>query len=243
MKAANLVEIFPSFQGEGPYAGEGHLFVRFQGCELSCQWCDTPATFQINRFCKVIPDFFSEMKLEIPNPVSVDTLQKVISDFPKIPIALTGGEPLQRSKFLKEWLSNLSGRTILLETAGVHMAALKEVLPFVSIISMDLKLPSSTGMRPYWKEHEEFLKMALSRKVYVKVVVTAETRDEEIAQAINLVAKLAPQVPFILQPVSETSTFDGVPILRQLYQWWQLANDLLPNVRVLPQMHKTLGMP
>ena len=37
----NIVEKFLSIDGEGPSIGELATFIRFQGCNLRCSWCDT----------------------------------------------------------------------------------------------------------------------------------------------------------------------------------------------------------
>lgn len=40
---APIAEIFCSVQGEGLYAGQRQVFLRFAGCNLSCRYCDEPA--------------------------------------------------------------------------------------------------------------------------------------------------------------------------------------------------------
>lgn len=36
-----IIERFVSIDGEGPLAGELAVFIRFEGCNLRCSWCDT----------------------------------------------------------------------------------------------------------------------------------------------------------------------------------------------------------
>ena len=46
-----VAELFgPTFQGEGPSAGQQALFVRLSRCNLSCRWCDTSYTWDWSRF-------------------------------------------------------------------------------------------------------------------------------------------------------------------------------------------------
>lgn len=237
-----LIEIFSSLQGEGTRLGERHLFVRFQDCELSCKFCDTPLSFIENRFCRVESPAFSKRFKHLPNPLSVEQLNALLSEFNDRTICVTGGEPLQKASFLGLWLPTIRPRfKILLETAGVHVNEFRELIDLIDIVSMDFKLPSATGMHPWWREHEAFLKAAQPKEVYVKAIVSAETKEEEILRGASLVASIDPAIPFILQPATPTDHFRSPPSIEQISQWQQLASSRLPDVRVIPQMHKQLG--
>ena len=37
----DVVDIFPTIQGEGPFAGRPAIFIRLGGCNLACDFCDT----------------------------------------------------------------------------------------------------------------------------------------------------------------------------------------------------------
>lgn len=241
---ASVIEIFSSLQGEGPYVGEEQLFVRFQGCSLSCQFCDTPASFIDNPLCRVEQPPFSKQFERYPNPLSIEALNRIIAGFPAAKtIAVTGGEPLEQGDFLSAWLPTLAGRyRILLETAGIHAASLKAVRSHVNVISMDVKLPSVTGMRAYWSEHREFVSGAGDTELYVKAVVSAATDDADLDTAVDLVAARSRSIPFILQPASPFARFRATPSALQLSRWRDRAAERLSDVRVIPQLHKTLSI-
>ncbi|MDO8462355.1 MAG: 7-carboxy-7-deazaguanine synthase QueE [Deltaproteobacteria bacterium] len=240
MVTAPLIEIFSSLQGEGPHVGEPMTFVRFQDCELSCKFCDTPLSFVKNKNFRIEWPPFSKKFEREPNPVTVDRLNEILKRYTDPTISITGGEPLQKSPFLKVWLPTLKKMRpiqILLETAGVHWEALDEIIPMIDIVSMDFKLPSSTGMRGYWKEHEQFLKIASQKEVYVKIVITAETDEAEVEESVRLL-KNFPKVACILQPASAFGRFKAIPTSEQIHNF----QKIVPQARVIPQLHKQLGI-
>ena len=50
----NIIEKFVSIDGEGPTAGELATFIRFQGCNLRCSWCDTTYSFDKSEITEVL---------------------------------------------------------------------------------------------------------------------------------------------------------------------------------------------
>ncbi|MFO1518632.1 MAG: 7-carboxy-7-deazaguanine synthase QueE [bacterium] len=241
---AKLVEIFSSLQGEGTRVGERMSFVRFEACDLKCRWCDTPESFSPHAKFRVEEVPFSGEWREYSNPVSGKEIEKWLSLFSDTWVSLTGGEPLQQVEFLEEWLPSASKKSdFLLETNGVLPEALRRVLPYVRLVSMDMKLPSSAKTGEFWKEHEEFLRIAVKApECSVKLVVTEETLEEEFERALNLVKKVEETIPVILQPASATKSFKGGLSLSRLGRFSEIARSALKGVRVIPQTHKMLGV-
>lgn len=219
---AKIVEIFSSIQGEGPYVGERQVFVRFFGCNMSCRFCDE----------RKKTDFleYSEEGL----------VEKIIAEG-EATVSLTGGEPLLQADFLKAILPVLKerGLKIYLETNGVLKHALLKVMDHVDIISMDVKLPSSTGRGAYWDAHSEFLKEAVRKEVFIKSVVTPKTLLSDIEKAASLVKAVDKNIPFIIQPVSYNDNIEGID---ELDTFFDSAKNTLDDVRIIPQVHKILGV-
>lgn len=240
---AQLIEIFSSLQGEGPYAGEPMMFVRFQHCALSCRYCDTPASFQrLEKFRQEEPWGSGRFHFR-PNPLEAEELSAILETGNTPSLSLTGGEPLQHRAFLEHWLPQIQGRyRILLETNGVLPKELNQVLRYIDVVSMDLKLPSVTGMRAYWEEHREFLKIARGKEVYIKVVLSAPADLEEFRRAVSLVKEEAPQAPFILQPVTPFGEVRETIAGEKLQDFYEFSQEVLSDVRVISQLHPRLGI-
>jgi len=78
-RTLKIVEIFPSFQGEGLRQGEPVIFVRLAGCNLRCSFCDTKYAWHGGRDLG-IAEILREIRLARRR-------------FPAEWICLTGGEP------------------------------------------------------------------------------------------------------------------------------------------------------
>ena len=128
---------------------------------------------------------------------------------------------------------------VYLETNGIFFEELKEIIEDVDIIAADIKLPSSTQCRSYWKEHEEFLKVARHKDVFIKAVVTSDTQEEDIKNAVDLVAAIDPSIVFFLQP-NYFEVKNGA--LAQCLDFQKYCARYLNDVRVLPQVHKFIKM-
>ncbi len=241
----HIMEIFHAIQGEGIYVGVQQIFLRLYRCNLRCAWCDTPESFHLTGKGEREDPPGSRIFHTFENPISIERTIEFLTPFFSLPhhsISLTGGEPLVQSPFLQKLLPILKEKkeVIFLETGGTLPDPLKPLLPFLDIISMDIKLPSSAEEKPLWDKHEEFLKLAAERNAYVKIVLTKDTAEEEILQALSLVKKVSRTIPVILQPVTPIYTLLP-PTETQLLTWHYKALKLLQDVRVIPQTHKLIG--
>ncbi|WP_019177311.1 7-carboxy-7-deazaguanine synthase QueE [Methanomassiliicoccus luminyensis] len=120
-----VIEMFYSLQGEGTLMGVPTTFVRFAGCNLDCEWCDT----------KYAQEGGEEMSVD----EIVDRVEELGAPF----VCLTGGEPLVQegvSRLVEALLEDSYHVTV--ETNG---AVALESLPSSEelLISMDVKCPSS----------------------------------------------------------------------------------------------------
>lgn len=241
-----LSEMFASFQGEGPRVGERHLFVRLAGCHLRCRYCDTPESLVRTPSCRIDRGDGSPVEVR-PNPRTSTEVRALLNAWiaaePFLDaIALTGGEPLAQASFLSEVLSGERvSRPVLLETSGTQPARLAEVIDRIDVVSMDVKLPSNSGERSFWREHGEFLALAAHRELYVKLLVDRRTAVDEVERAAKLVAARAAQAPVFLQPI--TVDGGGVDVDGDLLRRFHaVVRRHVAQVRIVPQTHKMMGV-
>ena len=125
---APIIEIFSSFQGEGLLIGQRQIFVRFAGCNLNCNYCDTQ-------------DSKSEKsgKLMTPKEV-VEEINNVLTPDCKT-ISFTGGEPSLYPEFINEvskYIYSLIKRKDLIEKTGQKIL-FEDFINLLIIFNMKLR--------------------------------------------------------------------------------------------------------
>jgi len=218
-----IAEVFESVQGEGLYLGERQLFVRCFGCNLNCKYCDT----KLGHFSEYDPnELFEEIKMYKNGLHSV---------------SFTGGEPLLQVDFLKEVMQKTreAGLINYLETNGTLPGEMREIVDYVDIVAMDVKLPTSTGMGNLWNMHSKFLKIASEKEVFLKAVICMETQEEDLGQALKLIQEINSSALLILQP---NSYEDSPKLLEKLKRFQNICREEKVASCLIPQIHKAAGI-
>ncbi len=97
---AKINEIFYSLQLEGSYIGYPAVFVRFTGCNLDCDFCDTKYALHNGKL------------------MDTDNILDYILQFNTNRIIFTGGEPALHDKFIANFMSMFTDFEYFIETNG-----------------------------------------------------------------------------------------------------------------------------
>lgn len=105
----------PTLQGEGPSCGQQALFVRLSRCNLSCPSCDTPYTWDWQRF---------DVETETHRRTAAEILGWALG-YPTELLVVTGGEPLLQQEMLVPLVTAWAGagRRVEVETNGTIVPA------------------------------------------------------------------------------------------------------------------------
>jgi 7-carboxy-7-deazaguanine synthase len=210
-----IYNIFRSIDGEVNYFGQGTYttFIRFAGCNLNCEYCDTDYARK--------PGSGTEMAVtDVFDAVEALGCKKV---------TITGGEPLTQPEPFKMLTNKLRGNGyhITVETNG----SMPLIGMGIDSWIIDYKLPSS-GM------HESMIwnNFTFLRPIdFVKFVVS-DKRDFKYAVGIKKdIDQTRSRCRYAFSPA-----FEKLPPMR-LFSW--LEEEKLYDVILNIQLHKLIGLP
>lgn len=212
-----VVEQFLSINGEGPRAGELAVFVRFQGCNLRCSYCDTQWANE--------PDCAFEER-------SPEEIDRSVRAYGVQNVTLTGGEPLLQKEMdrLLDLLLRDDVLRVEIETNGAV-----DLVPFCGlehrpVFTMDYKLPSS-GMEQAMQTENFVL---LEEQDTVKFVCGSEA-DLERARAVIEEHQLTRCCHVYLSPVF--GSIDAADMVAYM------TRHRMNGVRLQLQLHKFIWDP
>lgn len=180
----HVSEVFgPTVQGEGPYTGRACVFVRLGGCNLTCQACDTPYTWDGSRF-----DLRAEI-MPLPADLVCNQVRQLASGLRPPLVVLSGGEPLihQGKPGMRALVTTLcgDGYEVHVETNGTLAPARWLVdLPMVRwVVSPKVVGPLATDpvrRRLVSGALGEWVRLARAGRAHFKIVIGHPAQVEQV---------------------------------------------------------------
>ena len=243
----NVSEIFKSIQGESTLAGLRTVFVRLQGCNLRCPYCDTKHSWSVK----------SGQKMTVQQ-----ILDKITLFHPVRHVCITGGEPLLQRKPLMHLINILNQMciTVSIETnGGVSLKGFDGIIETADMdtqpgampskIVMDWKCPSAFDnyeqQLAYEKIVEENLGRIRMRSPYpdeIKFVVKDKEDYEYAKSKMSIIARktrydgqILPEI--LISPVMSNIIDSDHCFIRNLAKWIIEGDE---PFRLQIQLHKII---
>ncbi len=165
-----ISEIFASIQGEGLRTGFPSLFIRFWGCNLTCDFCDSK--------------FSWDSKLEKPKYMSLDEVVAEIKKQSTKNLIFTGGEPMLQQANIRAICERVDPLFVEIETNGTIASEIDDI---VGQFNVSPKL-----------DFENPIVMLPNRKTSFKFVIRNQAdidKTDAFCQAYNI-----PFTQVVLQP-------------------------------------------
>ena len=156
-----LNELFETIQGEGSKTGTPSTFVRLQGCDVGCPWCDTKHTWELNEASALSDVLDKHGSDERFAWVSVEDVVTLVDGRRTKHVVITGGEPCQYD--LRELTQALidHGHSVQIETSGTEpVRAASDV--FVTL-SPKFDMPGGRAVLDEAVERGDEIKMAVGK--------------------------------------------------------------------------------
>lgn len=217
MPAANepflpVNELFQTMQGEAIYTGTPAVFVRLQGCDVGCPWCDTKHTWAIDPAHEA-PAAEVLAKDEKASPrwarLSAAELAAAIAQYPARHVVITGGEPCVHD--LTELCTTLRAldRQVQIETSGTQPIRASNG----AWVTLSPKIDMPGGF--------QVLREAVLRANEIKMPVGKMEDVERLAAFLAEHGEL--YVPVWLQPLSRSPKATALCIEQATLRGWKVS--------------------
>ncbi|MBB6055493.1 7-carboxy-7-deazaguanine synthase [Tolumonas osonensis] len=217
-------EIFQSIQGEGVFTGTPAIFIRMQGCDVGCSWCDTKNTWCLDYEKKLPDSSYLHQKSDNSDSWTMMSSMEIFKYFSEKNyspqhVIITGGEPCLYS--LLELTDILIGKGyyVQLETSGtreikVHENVWVTVSPKIGMRGGLVVLPES-----------------INRANEIKYPIGKEKHIEDLDCMLKK-SNIGNDVQICLQPINQNKNSTKLAIKTCIDRGWRLS----------VQLHKYIGL-
>lgn len=224
MSTYPINEIFASIQGEGSRAGERCAFVRFQGCNLDCPYCDTKDAIKIDD-SKVMEDI--EILATVDNYEGINT------------VVFTGGEPLLYldENIMKYFKPPYKKYNVIIQTNGTK--SIDKIAKYLSLDDMvccDIKCNSSNFMEQLFIAYKNVYNDSyrVEFKIPVSYTDTALSIDRQVGLLEKGLRGMGGIKMYISPIISENED------IKETYR--KFASLDLRHTKLNFQIHKLIGV-
>lgn len=225
-------EIFgPTIQGEGEIIGIKTIFIRTNGCDFSCSWCDSKYAWG-NDYKYMTPiEVFNEV-------IRLSDLRSCSS------VTITGGNPCLISEPMKEVIRLLKQEQfeVYVETQG---SIWQDWLLDCDHVVISPK-PLSSGMETDFETLKKIVqKLILNKIPYSLKIVVFDEKDYKYAKVVYEYLGFSRFCNLYLQPGNSQTNNEQFSVDALLAKLKWLANKVINDydmneVKVLPQLHVLL---
>lgn len=213
-------EVFETFQGEAYYTGTPAIFVRLQGCDVGCPWCDTKHTWAVDALDEVSPAAMLAKVEDSPRHamMTAGRIAEMLSDMASRHVVITGGEPAYWPLYGLAQILLDGGRTVQIETSGTEPIDVPDRTWIT--VSPKIGMPGGKVVRPDVMARADEIKMPVGKPA-------------DVEKLDRLLAEAPPSTRLIwLQPLSQSEKATALCMEVARERGW----------RVSLQTHKFLGV-
>jgi len=211
----------PTIQGEGVHAGQRVGFIRLADCNLACSWCDTPYSWDWERFDKTVER----------RDVSVLELTEIIRSWKVKRVIITGGEPLIQQPGLIELFRLNADINFDIETNGT-IAPKEELAAWTDMFCVSPKLAHSGDIekkRLKQASLEAFSNLAYESIAFFKFVIE---KLEDLDEVDSIVKEYA------IDKTAVWIMFEGKDAQTQLERMRTLSEGVIARgYNISPRLH------
>ena len=212
-------EVFETIQGEAYWTGTPSVFVRLQGCDVGCPWCDTKHTWGLSPAEEVPTHTMIRKTHDGPSyaALGASQLASIVCGFKARHVVLTGGEPCLYDLTELTGLLLAQSRTVPIETSGappIHAA-----LGTWVTVSPKIDMPGGFAVMDGIVAGADEVKMPVGK-------------PHDVERLQELVDRAKPRGLIWLQPLSTSEKATALCVKAATENGWRLSM----------QTHKYLGL-